>query len=83
LRIDGTIGPGGRLRVTSLDGKPVLVQKTPAHAALIAVTGRGGVKYDPPTSHLGKQLDSNLPLPVAQLGLAYLESLVGEAERLA
>lgn len=74
--------PGGKLHVTSLDGRPVLVEETLPHMALATVTGRGNVKYHPPTTHLGSKISSVLPIPVAELALAYARNLVQEAEGL-
>ena len=81
IRIDGTTGPGGVLRVTSLDGKPVKVAVTKPHVKLIEVQGRGGAdeRYPPPKVHLGKALENNLPVPVAELAIAYMGTLIDEA----
>jgi hypothetical protein len=56
MRFDGTIGPGGRLRVTSLDGKPVMIEHSPSHVRLIRVHGRDKKPYDPPEEHLGAKV---------------------------
>jgi cytochrome P450 len=48
FRIDGTIGQGGTIQATSLDGKPVLVWYAAAHTRLIRVHGRDRKPYDPP-----------------------------------
>ena len=69
------------LDATSYDGKPILVEVTPAHSILKPVVGRGNIKYDPPTGHLGKPLRDNKPIIVAELGLSYLTSLVDQAEK--
>jgi hypothetical protein len=82
MRIDGSIGPGGRLRVIGLDNKPVLVEYSPSHVRLARVHNRGRY-YDPPQEHLGAKLASNLPLHVAELALRYLERVITEAEGLA
>jgi hypothetical protein len=66
--------------IISHDGKPVLIEQTPPHTKLATVTGRGGIKFPPPSEHLGKPLESNLPIPVGRLCLAYLQALVSEAE---
>ena len=83
MRFDGTTGPGGKMNVTSLDGKPVLVAQTMPHAKLISVSARGDRTYDPPTSHKGQPVLDGSPINVAGLGLAYLIELVVEAESLA
>ena len=41
----GGPSPAG-LRVTSLDGKPVQVRRTPATTVLVAVSGKKGERYD-------------------------------------
>ncbi len=69
-----------QLKAKSLDGKPILIEQTLPHTKLAVVTGRGGVKYQPPTGHLGKALESGLPLPVAELAVQYLTRLISEAE---
>lgn len=66
--------------VESTDGKPILIEVTPSHTGLAEVTGRGNIKYAPPTEHMGKKLESNMPIPVAKIALAYLATLVNEAE---
>ena len=68
------------LDATSHDGKPILLEITPARSILKPVTGRGNRIYDPPTAHLGNAIPDNSPIPVAQLALIYLESLVDQAE---
>lgn len=68
--------------IQSLDGKPYLIERTPAHARLARVHGRGDVPFDPPTQHMGRPLASSLPVPVATLAIAYFESLVEEAGKL-
>jgi hypothetical protein len=82
IRVDGTTGPGGNLKVQALDGKPVLIEKTPPHAVLAPVTDRGGNVYHPPHEHLGKPISDNSPFVVAQLALNYLTDLIVEAKGL-
>lgn len=79
VRIDGMIGPGGTLRVTSLDGKPVAIEAKGPHARLVSVTARGDRTIFPPTRHLGDAIGDASPLNVARLGLIYLEKLIEEA----
>lgn len=66
---------------TSNDGKPILIETTPSRTILKPVTGRGGIIYDPPTSHLGRPLTDNGTIPVAEAAIDYLRSIVLEAER--
>jgi hypothetical protein len=65
----------------SHDGKPILIETVGPHTVLTAVTGRGNVQYPPPTTHLGIALADNKPIPVAELALTYLTSLVADAEK--
>jgi hypothetical protein len=70
-------------KAVSHDGLPILVESKSSHAALVPVTGRGNITYNPPKSHLGSPLPDDLPVTVGRLGLAYLELLVADASRLA
>ena len=83
VRLNGTFGVGKTIEVASLDGQPVHVLQMMPHAQLVTVYGRDKRAYPPPTEHKGKPLPSNLPFPVATLAVAYLESLIAEAEALA
>jgi hypothetical protein len=38
-----------------------------------------GVTYQPPTTHLGQQLDDTTPLAVGRLAVLYLEALINDA----
>ncbi|MET0589025.1 MAG: hypothetical protein ABWZ75_10950 [Novosphingobium sp.] len=80
MRINGSTGPGGVLNVESLDGKPVLIERTLPHIRLIGVQARGNRTIAPPTMHRGSKLTDASPLNVATLGLAYLAELVVQAE---
>lgn len=73
---DGKVHIG---KITSLDGKPVLIENIPAHAVLMPVTGRGNITYNPPETHRGEKLADTLPITIGELGLTYLEELVSEA----
>ncbi|UVK53333.1 hypothetical protein DBIPINDM_006816 [Mesorhizobium sp. AR02] len=75
--------PPADLRVTSLDGKPVKVRRTPSTTVLVPISARGDRTYNPPTHHLGVPLQSTSPVAVAELNVTYLEGLVAEAEKLA
>jgi len=70
-------------RVTPLDGKPVLVRRTPASAILVDVVARGNRRYPPPKSHLGEAVSDTSPIGVAKLAISYLEGLLAEASALA
>ena len=72
--------PPPDLRITPLDGKPVRVRRTPATTTLIPIAARGDRVYAPPTHHLGQRLQDASPVAVAELNIAYLESVLGEAE---
>lgn len=65
--------------VETYDGKPLEIIHTPAHVVLTPVTARAGIKYYPPTEHLGEKLPNSLPLTVGRTGLNYLGALVEEA----
>lgn len=45
---------------------------------LVPVKDRG-VSYQPPTTHLGQQLDDTTPLAVGRLAVLYLEALINDA----
>lgn len=83
IMLNGILGQGGTMNVTSLDGKPILIEQTLPHTKLIGIKARGGRTYNPPKFHNGRTLDDQSPLNVASLRLAYLTALVGDAERLA
>jgi hypothetical protein len=48
-------------------------------AMLLPVTGRGDVRFLPPTTFMGQPLEDNGPLTVGQLAIDYLSALVEEA----
>lgn len=74
----------GVFTFASTDGKPMLLETMPEHISLKAVTGRGGEIFRPPNTHLGQRIDFGfMPLPVAEKAIAYLASMVAEAEQLA
>lgn len=66
--------------IRSLDGKPVYSEYRPATAKLRRVHDRSGNPYDPPKTHLGKNLPDGSPLTVAKLMGEYLAKLIAEAE---
>ncbi|WP_156464972.1 hypothetical protein [Mesorhizobium sp. Root552] len=76
------VSPPRDLKVTSLDGKPILARRTPATTVLAEIAARGDRKYSPPTSHLGKEIPDASPTGVADMAISYLEGLLKEAERL-
>lgn len=75
--------PPANLKVTSLDGKPVKIVRTPATTILKPVEARGDRVLNPPTHHLGKTISDKSPIAVAELNIAYLASLLSEAAGLA
>lgn len=77
-------GPEGlHATIRPVDGKYPTIQIRTPRAVLIHVrNSRFGDVFNPPREHLGKTLDDNSPLSVAELGLAHLEKLVEEAENL-
>lgn len=54
---------------------------TPEHVLLLPVVD-WGVPYDPPKDHLGKPLENSSPAHIGGLALAYLDSMLKEAEAL-
>jgi len=75
--------PPSDLKVTALDGKPVLAKRTPATTVLTEVTARGDRKYAPPKEHLGNAITDCSPIGVAEIAITYLSSLLEEAWRVA
>lgn len=75
--------PPSDLRVTPLDGRPVRVLRTPATTVLIPIAARGDRILNPPTHHLGIELQDTSPIAVAELNITYLEGLIAEAAGLA
>ena len=71
IQYDDTNGNVPHIRITS-----------PAVYLVPVTDERYGMTFDPPTEHLGKQLENNYPLTVAKLGFAYTENLINEAEQL-
>lgn len=71
-------------------GAPFEVKMTPSIAVLLPVTStrrksrrqRDETVFNPPTSHLGQSIDSNSPVRVAELMLAYLRALIEDAQKL-
>jgi hypothetical protein len=82
-RFDGVLGSGGTLRITALGGQvpgqSKFVEKIPAMVQLVPVKDRG-ISYDPPKDCGGKDM---LPNEVAKAALAYLDSMIEEADQLA
>lgn len=81
MRFDGVIGgpAGTSLKVTSLDGKPVLVEQAPDRTLLASIRPRGRPEMQPPQKHLGKELLDDAPTAVANHALDYMRQLVAEA----
>lgn len=81
-RFDGTIGPGGQLKITAMGGQvpgqSKFVETVPSKVRLVKVVDSGNV-YDPPCD---AQLKELLPNQVAGLALDYLRRMIEEAEQL-
>lgn len=77
---DGAMPLSKMPRITALDGKPVINAYRPARIVLKPVMDRSYRQYDPPRSHMGKDLQSDTALEVAELAIRYLSGLVVEAE---
>lgn len=67
-------------RLQSLDGLPVYVHQENPRTVLATVTGRGDIKYEPPTKHLGRTLQELSPIELGRLALSYFETLIKDAE---
>jgi hypothetical protein len=80
IRFDGSLETG--MKITSLDGKPVLVEHKLPSIELLPVTARGGIKYDPPEKHLGKEIKERTPPVIADICNGYLSAMLDEAEGL-
>lgn len=58
-----------------------IVQLTPPTVRLVAVKNRGET-FEPPRTHLGKQIMEPTPFGVAALAFAFLERVIEDASRL-
>ncbi len=82
MTIDGS--GNVKMRLKPVNGKLPTVMATPPQTRLVTVRDdRFGTTFDPPTTHLGKNLTSGSPLEVANLGMAYHEGLVSDATSMA
>jgi hypothetical protein len=81
-RFDGTLGPGGTMKITALGGQVPGVSKfvkvIPSKVRLQDVVDRG-VKYEPPKGVEGQELT---PIEVVKSALVMLQELVEQAESL-
>jgi hypothetical protein len=80
LHLDMKANVSGRPTFIDNAGNPVTVVDTPPTSKIVPVTCRG-VVYEPPTSHLGKELESDQVSYIAALGVVYLRSVLLEASR--
>jgi hypothetical protein len=72
------------MNIKSKDGKGLVKVKGRIPLMVLQpVVGRGPVTYAPPKRHNNVEYDEILPHKAAELNLAYLESLVSDAEALA
>jgi hypothetical protein len=68
-------------QITHYSGdKPLKTTFIPGRLELVTVIDRG-VSYQPPTTHRGKPLSKTDPVSVAEVGLAYYEGFILEADR--
>lgn len=77
--LNGSIGTGGRLMITPVNGSMVTVQQTPQETRLLPVSDKRGRVWPVPAQHLGKILDDPSPTTIAKLGLAYFQTVVRDA----
>lgn len=81
--INGWTGPGGKIDVTHLSGPPPFFYSADPAIRLVPVTDdRYGDRFDPPSTHLGKDLSDQKPFTVASLAFDYLLDLVADAQNL-
>ena len=59
-----------------------LLRRGPPTTELLQVVNRG-VTYDPPRSHLGKDIGEVSALDAGKLALEFFDKMLGEAEALA
>lgn len=83
IRLDGTFGPGGTMRVTPLNGSTVTITYSPKSAKLLPVEDIKGQTWTVPTEHLGKPVADPSPVSIARAGLTYFTQLVSDAQALA
>lgn len=81
-RFDGVISPEDtNLKVTHLSGEPPIFSFIAPHLRLISVTDRG-CRYDPPKSHLGKNIEDQSPIGAGKLAILFFETIIADARKL-
>lgn len=83
MAISASTDAEGNLTIRHLashDGLPILIENIRWNAVLLSVTGRGGISYNVPDSHLGQPIEDQSPANVGRLGTDYLGKLLSEAE---
>lgn len=80
-----TMGEDGIMQISdawsTFSSGPVIIDER--SVKLVAVRDRSHRSYEPPVEHKGIIISDNSPIIVAKLTLAFLASIVGEAESLA
>lgn len=84
--------PNGKEAVLRVDSPDVIFEQQETGGApikriirytdLVPIFDRG-VKYDPPTEHLGEAIDTRDPAKISAMALEYLRRIVAEGEKLA
>jgi hypothetical protein len=75
------VADGMRVASVAFNGRLLELRPHPLMVSLAPVMDRG-VRYDPPTVHLGSQLADLSPTTVARLAVSYLDKLVERAAQL-
>lgn len=66
-------------RVVSYAGSPMIETVTPPHPVAVSIKNNGEW-YNPPTSHLGKNVPNHHPITIAELGIAFYSKYIEEVE---
>jgi hypothetical protein len=72
---------GMRVASVAFNERPLQLRPHPPMVSLAPVTDRG-IRYEPPTIHLGNPMADLSPTTVARLAIDYLDGLIEKAEQL-
>jgi hypothetical protein len=67
-------------KITHYEGDPAIIKTIHPHPVAVRVKN-DGQWYNPPTSHLGKHIDTAHPLELAVLGLDFYKDFVDQVEK--
>lgn len=62
------------------EGDPIVVVDHPPPTVEAVRVQNSGNWYNPPTTHLGKNLVTKYPVEIAELGIKFYEEFLNEAE---